>query len=51
MLKIPLARFSKRKNVKLVQAPATGLADGGPLIRPVVSNDHLVVATGARHLR
>jgi len=53
-LRVPLARFFKRKNVKFIRASATGLADGG---RTVITdagqyrNDHLVVATGARHLR
>ena len=53
-LKIPLTRFFERKNVKFIQASATGLADGG---RTVItdagqySNDHLVVATGARYVR
>ncbi len=46
--------LSFRKNVRFIQASATGLADGG---RTVItdagqySNDHLVVATGARYLR
>ena len=28
-LKVPLTRFFKRKNVRFIQASATGLADGG----------------------
>lgn len=53
-LKIPLARFFARHDVRFVKAAVTGLSDGG---RTVISeagehrNDHLVVATGGRFIR
>jgi sulfide:quinone oxidoreductase len=54
-LKFPLERFFQRKMVKFVKASATGLADGGRTVLtdagPSFTNDHLIVATGARFLR
>ena len=54
-LKFPLERFFQRKRVKFVKASATGLADGGRTVLTDAgssfTNDHLIVATGARFLR
>jgi sulfide:quinone oxidoreductase len=54
-LKFPLERFFQRKRVNFVKASATGLADGGRTVLtdagPSFTNDHLIVATGARFLR
>ena len=54
-LKLPLKRFFERKKVNFVRASAAGLADGGRTVSTdagqSLSNDHLVVATGARFLR
>jgi len=54
-LKLPLKRFFERKKVNFVKASAASLADGGRTVTTdagqSLSNDHLVVATGARFLR
>ncbi len=54
-LKFPLAKFFARKNIKFVKEAATGLAEGGRVVKTDAGamhrNDHLIVATGARFIR
>ena len=53
-LVVPLDDFLRRQRVRFVAGEATGLADGGRVVRTTagdVANDALVVATGGRFLR
>ncbi len=53
-LKVPLANFFQRMDVKYVRASAAGLEAGGRRVITDVGaydNDHLIVATGARFIR
>lgn len=53
-LKIPLARFFDRHRVTHIEASVTGLDNGGRNVltdKGQFSNDHLVIATGARFIR
>ena len=53
-LKIPLGAFFARNKVTHFEASVTGLEDGGRAVitdKGVFTNDHLVIATGARFIR
>jgi sulfide:quinone oxidoreductase len=53
-LKIPLAPFLKRHDVRLIKEAVTGLTEGGRVVRTETGeyrNDQLVVASGGRFLR
>ncbi len=53
-LKIPLAGFFAREKISFIKAEVTGLAEGGRVVQTDqgdFSNDHLIIATGARFIR